>query len=198
MDQSPWGCSTGFMSENLRNYTKAVYTMDAAVNRVASDRWHVATPCEKWNAKEVLGHCIWALLHVAANAGAIDPPPEMAEADRAGADPAAAWAGARDIVLAALDQQYVLGKQVQGPFGLSSLDETLPVMIMDLTTHTWDIAKATGQDPVIPAELATATYDGIQAFGESARRPGLFAAEVEVADDADIVTKMVAMAGRKP
>ncbi len=186
------------MSENLRNYTKAVYTMDAAVNRVAPDKWHVATPCEKWNAKEVLGHCIWSLLHVAANAGAIDAPPEMAEAERAGKDPAAAWAGARDIVLAALDQQYVLGKQVKGPFGVSSLDESLPVMIMDLTTHTWDIATATGQDPVIPTELAAASYQEIQAFGDAARGPGLFAAEVAVPDDADMVTKMAAMAGRKP
>jgi uncharacterized protein (TIGR03086 family) len=186
------------MSENLRNYVKAVYTMDAAVNRVAPDKWHVASPCEKWNAKEVLGHCIWGLLRVAAYAGAVDAPPEMAEADRAGADPAEAWAGARDIVLTALDQQYVLGKEVQGPFGLSSLDEALPVMTMDLTTHTWDIAKATGQDPVIPTELAVAAFHGIQEFGDGARGPGLFAPEVEVPDDADMVTKLAAMAGRKP
>ncbi len=186
------------MSENLRKYTKAVYTMDAAVNRVAPDEWDAASPCEGWNAKEVLGHCIWSLLHVAANAGAIDAPPEMPEAERAGNDPAATWAGARDLVLAALDHQYILGREVQGPFGPSSLDESLPIMIMDLTTHAWDIAKATGQDPVIPADLAAAAYQGIQGFGDAARAPGLFADEVEVPDDADMVAKMVGMAGRQP
>lgn len=186
------------MSDNLRNYTKAIYTMDAVVNRVPADKWDAQSPCEKWTAKEVLGHNIWALLQVASNAGAIDPPPEMAEAERAGNDPAAAWGGARDIVLEALDHQYVLGREVQGPFGPSSLDDSLPIMIMDLTTHSWDLAKATGQDPVIPKELATAAYHGIQGFGDNARAPGLFAPEVEVADDADIVTKMVAMAGRQP
>ncbi len=71
-------------------------------------------------------------------------------------------------------------------------------MTMDLTTHTWDIAKATGQDPVIPAELAAAAYRGIQGFGDAARAPGLFADEVVVSDDADMVAKMAAMAGRQP
>jgi len=186
------------MSDNLRNYTKAIYTMDAAVNRVAADQWNAPSPCEKWTAKEVLGHNIWALLAVAANAGAIEKPPEMPEAERAGNDPAAAWGGARDIVLESLDHQYVLGREVQGPFGPSSLNDSLPIMTMDLTTHTWDIAKATGQQPVIPHELAIAAFHGIQGFGDGARGPGLFAAEVVVPGDADPVTKLAAMAGRQP
>ena len=37
----------------------------------------------------------------------------------------------------------------------------------------------------------------IQAFGDGARQPGVFDAEVPTADDADIVTKMAGMAGRQ-
>ncbi|MBT8241572.1 MAG: TIGR03086 family protein [Acidimicrobiia bacterium] len=185
------------MSDNLRNYTKAIYTMDAAVNRVAPDRWDAPSPCDQWTAKEVVGHCLYALHSVAAYTGAREKPAEMPEAERAGTDPAAVWSAARDEVLAALDQDGALDTEVDGPFGRAPIDNALPVMTMDLTTHTWDLAKATGQDPVIPRELAIAAYEGIKGFGDGARRPGLFADEVRVADDADIVTKMAAMAGRK-
>jgi uncharacterized protein (TIGR03086 family) len=185
------------MSDNLRNYTKAIYTMDAAVNRVPADKWDAPSPCEQWTAKEVVGHCLYALHAVTAYTGAREKPAEMPEAERAGADPAAVWAAARDEVLAALDQDGVLAKEVDGPFGRGPLDASLPVMTMDLTTHTWDLATATGQDPVIPRDLAIAAYESIKGFGDGARRPGLFAAEVPVTDDADIVTKMAAMAGRQ-
>jgi uncharacterized protein (TIGR03086 family) len=186
------------MSDNLRNYTKALYTMDAVVNRVPADRWDSQSPCEKWTAKEVLGHCVGSLLYVASNAGAVDPPGEMAEADRVGDDPVASWSGARDIVLESLDHRYVLSQEVDGPFGRAPLDDMLPIMTMDITAHSWDIAKAVGLDPVIPNDLAALTYHAIKGFGEGAQKSGNFAPAVDVGDDADMVTKMAAIAGRQP
>ena len=46
------------MSENLRRYTRAVYAMDAVVNRVDPQTWANPSPCDAWCAKEVLGHAI--------------------------------------------------------------------------------------------------------------------------------------------
>ena len=186
------------MSDNLRNYIKALYTMDAVVNRVPADKWDAQSPCDEWTAREVVGHCLYGLLYVASNAGAVDPPAEMAEADRAGDDPTVSWAGARDIVLESLDHQYVLGREVDGPFGKAPLDATLPIMTMDITQHAWDVAKAAGLDPVIPTDLAMITYNAIKGFGEGAQKSGRFGPPVEVPDDADIVTKMAAIAGRQP
>ena len=44
------------MSENLRNFTKAIYGMDAVVQRVPVDAWDNGSPCEGWTARDVVGH----------------------------------------------------------------------------------------------------------------------------------------------
>ena len=186
------------MSENLRNYTKAVYAMDAVVQRAPSESWNNPSPCSEWTAREVLGHCIWHAKRIANAANGGDPPAEQAEADVAGPDPTQSWAEARDGVLAALDQPGVLAQVSSGPFGEQSLDSALALSAADLTTHAWDIAKATDQPAIIPEDLAQSAYEGMKAAGDMLRRPGLLDAEVDVPNDADIVSKFVAMAGRQP
>lgn len=184
------------MSDNLRNYTKAIYAMDAVVNRASDSDWDAQSPCEAWTAREVLGHTIFGLKRVRSQAAGADGPAEMAEAEVAGANPQESWAEARDAVLAALDQPGALQTIVQGFGGEQPLDNSLQIMTMDVTVHTWDLATALNQTPVVPSDLAAGAYHGIKAFGDGARRPGIFDAEVATADDADIVTKMAGMAGR--
>ncbi len=38
------------MSENLRNFAKALYGFDAVVQRVQADQWDADTPCDGWCA----------------------------------------------------------------------------------------------------------------------------------------------------
>jgi uncharacterized protein (TIGR03086 family) len=122
----------------------------------------------------------------------------MAEADVAGPDPVSSWAEARDGVLESLDHQGVLATEVHGFLGPQTIDQSLQLMTMDLTVHAWDLARATGQDPVIPENLAILAFERIRGFGDAARRPGLFADEIAVPDDVSAVDRMAAMAGRQP
>ena len=186
------------VSENLRNYTRAVYTLDAVVNRMPADAWDNPSPCEGWTAREVLGHFMWGMQNLG-NAALGEPAPAArAEADVATDDPATAWAATRDALFAALDREGSLHQPVDFPLGPMDIEGFMPIHTNDGLLHAWDIAHAGGIDACIPHDLAAAGTDALASYGDFVRQPGIFGPAVEVADDADAVTKYVAMAGRQP
>ncbi len=186
------------MSENLRNYTKAAYTLDAVVRRVPDDAWDRQSPCEDWTAREVLGHVIWGTRNLVALASGGERPPEQAEADVAGAHPGATWRSACDDAMAALDQPGALQRVGPGPFGEMAVDGFLGFIPSDLLAHAWDIATAAGIDAHLPADLCERGAAGLAAAGDLLRGPGLMAAPVEVPADADAATRFIALSGRRP
>jgi uncharacterized protein (TIGR03086 family) len=75
----------------------------------------------------------------------------------------------------------------------------LRVAAADLLVHSWDLAKATGQRFDPPVEFVEAVTPFYQQFVQPPlRQMGLFAEEVDVADGATALDKLVAYAGRKP
>ena len=183
------------MSENLRNYTKALYGFDAVVQRVADDRWDSPSPCEGWTALDVLAHNIGMCNMIAGFARGIDAsaPDEVTPSD-----PQTDWAAARDGVLAALDTEGALQIKTLTPWGNLRVDRFIGIVAVDPLTHTFDLARAVGQDIVLDEDMAAAGYAQIKAAGDGVRGGGRFAPESEVAEDASIVDKFVAMTGRQP
>ncbi len=64
--------------------------------------------------------------------------------------------------------------------------------------HTWDLAKAVGQTPVLDAGHVERGITQLVRAGKSLVGPGRFDAAVEVGDDIDPVSKLVALSGRNP
>jgi uncharacterized protein (TIGR03086 family) len=73
----------------------------------------------------------------------------------------------------------------------------LNIAVMDVMTHTLDIAKATGQTVDDDELLETALTIGHQLITPDFRRPGVFDAEQAVPPDASPGDKLLAFAGRK-
>jgi uncharacterized protein (TIGR03086 family) len=186
------------MSQNLRNYTKAIYTMDAVVQRTPAAVWDKQSPCEHWTAREVLGHFIWGTKNLVSLATGGPKPAEQPEADVAGKDAHAGWAAARDNVLAALDHPGALQKDFVGPFGPTTVDGFLGIHQLDCILHAWDIAKTAGLDAHLPPDLAADALPGLKALGDGLRGPGLFGPEVTMPANADPVSQLLGITGRKP
>jgi uncharacterized protein (TIGR03086 family) len=68
----------------------------------------------------------------------------------------------------------------------------------DVLVHTWDLAKATGQDTSIDADFAADMYEGMLPMDDMLRQSGHFGPRVEVPPDADPVTKLIGFTGRTP
>ena len=184
------------VSDNLRDFTKALYGMDAVIRRVPDDAWDQASPCEGWTARDVVGHQVGVLNGVTHMAGGNDMILPATPEDLS--NPQELWAGARDAVLAALDQQGALQHSGKYWFGPMTIDELIGVVQWDPLTHAWDVAKATGAEVALDEDLAQKSFDRISAIRPSLAKMHLVGDEVTVADDADIVSRYLGLVGRDP
>ena len=186
------------MSENLRAYTKSLYAVDGVVRRFKESDWAKQSPNEEWSAKETLGHLIWGTKRIAAAVRGETPPAPQPEVDVAGDDPVMTWSSALDNVLEALDQQGVLGKTIETPFGEMTVDEAIGRLLIDPVTHAWDLARTAGIEPAIPDDLAERAMAVLSAMGDAIRGPGRFDNAIDVEETASATDRLIAFTGRKP
>ena len=185
------------MSENLRNFTKAVYGMDAVVKRVPDQAWDDPSPCEGWSARDVVAHQVGVLVGAATIARTGEMARPAAPEDRS--DPVVIWAGARDEILEALDHPAVLQQEGAYWFGEMTVDRFISIVQWDPLTHTWDVARAAGIDAHLDEDLAQRSYDTIAPMrAVLAKRQLVAETEVPVDPDADIVSRYLALVGRDP
>jgi len=184
------------MSENLRTYERAIYAFDAVVNRVDPATWTNQSPCDKWCAKEVVGHTLTVAGMVAATVKGEEPsfgdPMEAA-----GDDPVASWAAARDDVLGALDRQGALQAIRPTPFGEIPVDAFLGIIYADPLIHAWDLARATGQHHGIPDDLAEKGLASLTPVDEVLRGPDRFDDAQSAPEGTDLMGQLAAFSGRR-
>ena len=114
----------------------------------------------------------------------------------AGDDPLAAWRVARADMMAALDQ-VALARLVPGPWGQMPLGEFLERSGMEFLVHAWDLAQATGQAAVLDPGLVRDALEPARQFAPLARLSGLVGPECAVPEDADDLTRLLAIFGRR-
>ncbi|MEL6982582.1 MAG: TIGR03086 family metal-binding protein [Actinomycetota bacterium] len=185
------------MSENLRNFTKAVYGMDAVVRRVPAERWDSPSPCDGWSARDVVAHQVGVFRGLAetVRTGEMTLPAEPEERD----DPVGLWSAARDEVMASLDRRGVLQQAGRFWFGEMTVDELIAVVQWDPLTHAWDVATAAGIDAHLDPGLAQRSYETISSMRPNlVKRQLVSAEEVEVPADADPVSRYLGLVGRNP
>jgi uncharacterized protein (TIGR03086 family) len=69
----------------------------------------------------------------------------------------------------------------------------------EVSTHTWDLAVATGQAPAFDDAVVTRALAAVHRKLPAERGPGIpFAPPVPVPDDAPAVDRLVAWQGRDP
>ena len=62
--------------------------------------------------------------------------------------------------------------------------------------HTWDLARATGQDEQLDAEGVSKALDFLRGIEESIRVPNGFGPKIAASRDADEQTKLLNFCGR--
>lgn len=69
---------------------------------------------------------------------------------------------------------------------------------MDTLIHTWDLAKATGQNTDMDPALAEACYAAFAPQMEQFRGPETFGPAVDISGNASMQDKLLGIMGRKP
>ena len=187
------------MSENLRNYTKAVYGFDHVLRLTSEKALARKSPCQGWTGKDVVEHAFQGVKMMQSFAATGNGPKSL---PKVGVDPWKAWAKLRDDTFAVLDQPGVLqgtAKEPFGPgFGDMSVDDLLGFMSADLTVHTWDLARTAKVDERIDAGLAKATLAAWKALPEEVlRMEGMFSPAVKPIKGADAQARLLNFLGRE-
>ncbi|MDH5288825.1 MAG: TIGR03086 family metal-binding protein [Acidimicrobiia bacterium] len=198
-------------------FAAAFATAGKVIAGVKSDQMSRPTPCEEMDVAQLLGH-----LRMVANRVArlgrndelfdhVTEPPPPADGDHR-----RWWSEAGEAITAAWTEER-LTQPVVLPWMQGTGADALAGYVNEVTVHTWDLARATGQDvawddeavavglaalqAVLPGSGRTAQFEAMRAQmpPEMADFTLPFAEPVEIGDgDAPLIDRSVAYNGRNP
>lgn len=182
------------MTEILERYERITRQFTERVQGVSADAWDHPSPCEGWRARDVVGHLTTWITEIFGAQGVSFPDAPSVEDD-----PAAAWEAVRSTIGAALADPELSAKPVETPFSTQSFAETVDMIVTgDVFTHTWDLARATGQDDTLDADQVQRMLAATGEMPEEAlRADGMFGPALEAPAGADDQTRLLAYLGRR-
>ena len=166
------------------------------VDGTPADAWDRPAPVDGWVARDVVRHLTEWLPGFLQGATGITLPAGPSVDD----DPAGAWRTQTEAVQALLDDPAAAERVHELPhLGTMSLGQAIDMIYTgDVFLHRWDLARATGQDETLDVDKCTQMYEGMLPMDEVLRQSGQYGPRVEVSDDADVQTKLLAFIGRTP
>ena len=158
--------------------------------------WDRPAPVQGWVARDVVRHLVtWFPGFLSSGAGV-----ELPQGPPVDDDPVAAWEVMSDGVQAVLDDPASQDRQLVN----QHLGEVpLPTAIArfftaDVFMHSWDLARATGQDETLDPVRCAALLEGLEPMDDVLRASGQYGPRVEIDEDADVQSRLLAFIGRDP
>ena len=174
-------------------YNAATKHATVLVDAVRLDQLGSPTPCTEWTVQDLIDHLVGGTEYLlsAAEPRELRSRPHATSADyrRGVAD-----------VLDALAQPGALERTCTSPLGFEwTLAEAVAGTFMDVLIHTWDLARATGQDDTLDPDLVDAcTAMFLPDMPERGRAAGIIGPAVELDEDASAQDRLIAAMGRRP
>jgi uncharacterized protein (TIGR03086 family) len=161
---------------------------------VVSD-WTAPAPVAGWTTRDVVGHLLTWLPGFLAGGGVdLDVDGPTAEDD-----PAGAW-HARVRAVQALLEAPDAGRDFNHPrVGDHRLDAAIDrFYVTDVFLHTWDLARASGQDDRLDPDFCADLLAGLEPMDAALRASGQYGARVRVSEDAPVQDRLLGFIGRDP
>jgi len=165
------------------------------VSQVPASAWSNPAPCSGWTARDIVRHLVEWVPAVIGKSGIQFPAGPSVDDD-----PPGAWTALADALQAALDDPTVAGQTFDaGPPGELTVERAIGMLVLgDVLIHTWDLATAAGLDDRLDPTIVTEMLAGMQPLDDMLRASGHYGPKIDVANDADDQTKLIAFTGRQP
>jgi len=183
----------------IEGFQRAQALFGDRVDAVPPASWDAPTGLPGWSVRRLVAHLVEEQLWVAPLLSG-QTPSEVGNrfsADPLGADPMVAWEAAADLALTAFAAPDALQRTVVLSYGQTPAADYCAEMTADLVVHAWDLAHAVGGVERLDDKLVTWTLGYAQEHLDGAGVPGLFDAAVDVSEDADEQTRLLARYGRR-
>ena len=183
------------MTVTAERSARLAEAFEAKVAAVDAAQWAARTPCDQWDARQLVGHV------VDVHGMMLRPlPTGLSDAPTVDDDPLAAFRAARADLQRVLDDPATADTEYDGMFGRTTVSATVDQFLgFDLVVHGWDLARATGQDETIARDEVDRVLAFIDRMGTSTMRDnGVSGPEVDVPADASKQDRMLGLLGRAP
>jgi uncharacterized protein (TIGR03086 family) len=166
------------------------------VENTAPAAWDSPAPPEGWVARDVVRHLVeWFPGFLQGETGITLPAGPPVDDD-----PVGAWRTQSDAVQALLDDPATAEREYEfrhiGKMSLAAAIEM--IYVGDVFLHRWDLARATGQDETLDPVKCAEMLEAMLPMDEVLRQSGHYGPRVDVPDDADVQTRLLAFIGRTP
>jgi uncharacterized protein (TIGR03086 family) len=181
----------------LQEWDEVAGAFTARVDGAEPTSWDSPAPVDGWSARDVVRHLLeWFPGFLEAGSGV-----RLQVSTSVDVDPVAAWHELADGVRALLADPATSGKVLSDRHvGDVPLDRAVSQFFTaDVFMHTWDLARATGQDDTLDPDRCAALLAGMEPIEEVMRESGQYGPVVhDVPADADPQTRLLAFIGRDP
>ncbi|QIK05528.1 TIGR03086 family metal-binding protein [Streptomyces sp. Je 1-4] len=187
--------------EILRTHGEALALFGTRVHAVRDDQWGAPTPCTEWSVRDLVNHLTAEQLWVprlVRDGAAITDVGSAYDGEVLGDDPARVWDRAAVAAVAAFSERGALDRPVQLSYGSQRAEAYCTQMMADAVVHTWDLSRAIGAEERLPGHLATAALREVEPYAPGLAASGLFAPATEPPADADDLTRLLCLLGRRP
>jgi uncharacterized protein (TIGR03086 family) len=181
------------MTEVQDVYRRVSKGFDAAVRAATPDKWGAQSPCELWQARDVVAHVVAGHRGVIAGVRGGESVPLAATED-----PVRAWEEASRALGAITADPQALAKEIDGPLGKMPASQVIGQFVaMDMLVHTWDLARAVGADERLDEDFVRRSYEILKPMDAMIRQPGRFGPKLEPPPNADLQTEFLYFLGRR-
>jgi uncharacterized protein (TIGR03086 family) len=166
------------------------------VEAVPAGSWARPSPCKGWLARDVVRHLVEWVPAFFADAGG----PSLPSTCSPDVDPVGAWRELNTAIQALLDDPDRAASEIDHPWvGKHRFDAAIGQFVLpDVFIHTWDLARATGQDETLDPAIVHELLVGMEPLDDMLRASGQYGPKVEVPAGADEQTRLIAFTGRRP
>lgn len=172
-------------------YRMAAARASEVLQGISPEQLGDPTPCTEWSVQDLIDHLTGGTEYLCS---ALEgrPPGSVESAT------AAAFADGVAQVLAGIEEPGALDRVCVSPLGFEwTVGQAVAGTFMDILIHTWDLARATGQDERLAPDLVAACIAMfLPDMPERGRAGGIVGPSVPVGPDADAQTRLLGAMGR--
>jgi uncharacterized protein (TIGR03086 family) len=177
--------------EVATRYTAIADGMTRRIDAVTD--WSAPTPCPEWTVIDIACHVVDVHRRALSLLDGVEPAALPSDVDAV----VEAWRDASASMRAALEDEPRAMQVVSPRFGDMPFEDLASRMVCsDTLVHTWDVARATGQDERLDAGAVDYAWTWMQLAGDNLRASGSFGPAVPPPPGADNQTLLLCFLGR--